>query len=139
VPDALQVADRFHLVQNVGNTLKTLLHSRRWRQPTTAAPPDASLASTATTTPSTAPQHIPQPTPRKRAVWEAVQQGRGLGQSLRQMAQALGRDRWTVRRYVALDEPPVYPARRPRATQLTPYVDYRGERWAQGCHNARRL
>jgi transposase len=29
--------------------------------------------------------------------------------------------------------------RRPRPTQLTPYLGYLAERWAQGCHNARRL
>jgi transposase len=73
-PDALRVADRFHLMQNIGNALKTLLHSRPWRQPATAAPPEVSLASTATTTASAATQHASQPTPRKRAIWEAVQQ-----------------------------------------------------------------
>jgi transposase len=140
VPDALQVADRFHLVQNVSDALKTLLHSRRWHQPTTAGQPsEASLASTTMPTPSADAPHGPQPTARKRAVWEAVQQHRGLGQSLRQMAQALGLDRRTVRRYVAMDQPPVYPVRRPRATQLTPYMEYLGKRWTQGCHNARRL
>jgi transposase len=80
-----------------------------------------------------------QPTPRKRIVWEAVQERRGLGQSLRQIAQALGADRRTVRRCLAMAQPPVYPVRRPRATQLTPYRDCLGERWARGCHNARRL
>jgi transposase len=40
---------------------------------------------------------------------------------------------------VALEQPPVYPPRRPRSTQLTPYLRYLAECWAQGCHNARRL
>ena len=30
-------------------------------------------------------------------------------------------------------------ARRPRPTQMTPYLSYLAERWAQGCHHARRL
>jgi transposase len=138
VPDALQVADRFHLVRNVGDALKTLLHSRRWRPPTPAAPregaPCGALANAAELL-----SKPPQPTPRKRAIWEAVQQHRGLGQSLRQIAQALGLDRRTVRKYLAANQPPVYPARRPRPTQLSPYLSYLAERWAQGCHNARRL
>jgi transposase len=131
-PHALQVADRFHLVRNVGDALKTLLHSRRW-QPSSAAalPPPASATGS--------PGHTPQPTPRKHAVWEAVQERQGLGQSQRQIAQALGLDRRTVRRYVALEQPPVYPPRRPRPTPLTPYLSYLAKRWAQGCHNARRL
>lgn len=138
-PDALQGADRFHFVQNVRDALNTRLHSRRWRQPATAAPPDVWLASTAPPTLFATPQHVPQPTPRKRAVWEAVPQRRGLGPSLRQVAQALGRDRRTVRRDLTREQPPVSPVRRPRATPLTPSMAYRGERWAQGCHQARRL
>jgi transposase len=138
VPEALQVADRFHLVRTVGDALKTLLHSRRWRPPTPASPregaPCGALANGAEL-----PSKPPQPTPRKRAIWEAVQQHRGLGQSLRQIARALGLDRRTVRKYLAADQPPVYPARRPRPTQLTPYLGYLAERWAQGCYNARRL
>jgi transposase len=51
----------------------------------------------------------------------------------------LGLDRRTVRKYVVLEQPPVYPPRRPRPTQLTPYLGYLTERWAQGCHHARRL
>ena len=33
LPQAQQVADRFHLVQNVSLALQDLLHSRRWQQP----------------------------------------------------------------------------------------------------------
>jgi Transposase len=36
-PATLQVADRFHLVQNVSGALKTLLHTCRWDQSTMAA------------------------------------------------------------------------------------------------------
>jgi transposase len=140
-PEALQVADRFHLVRNVGDALKALLHSRRWQQPSIATPPEIGLVATSAPPASAAegPGNTVQPTPRKRLVWEAVQERRGLGQALRQIAQALGVDRRTVRRYVAMAQPPVYPVRRPRPTQLTSYLDYLAERWAQGCHNASRL
>jgi transposase len=140
-PDALQVADRFHLIRNVSDALKTLLHAHRWREPAAMVPPVVSplVLSAPTVSSDAAPCKVPQPTPRKCAIWEAVQQLRGLGQSLRQIAHALGVDRRTVRKYLAADQPPVYPARRPRPTQLTPYVGYLAERWAQGCHNARRL
>jgi transposase len=140
-PDALQVADRFHLVRNVSDALKTLLHAHRWRQPATMVSPAVSprVPSAPPANSAAAPGQVPQPTPRKRAVWEAVQHRRNLGQSLRQIAQALGVDRRTGRRYLAADQPPVYPTRRPRPTQLTPYIGHLAERWAQGCHNARRL
>jgi transposase len=141
VPDALQVANRCHLVRHVSDALKALLHSRQWCQPATVPQPAQLPPSDATITVRLAetPQAAPQPTPRKRAVWEAVQQHRNLGQSLRQIARVVGLERRTVRRYLAADQPPVYPARRPRPTQLTPYLGYLAERWAQGCHKARRL
>jgi hypothetical protein len=98
-PHALQVADRFYLLRNVGDALKALLHSRRWQEPSSATPPDIGLVATSAP-PSSAAEaagHAVQPTPRKRLVWEAVQERRGLGQSLRRIAQALGVDRRTVR------------------------------------------
>ena len=79
-----------------------------------------------------------QPTPRKRLVWEAVQERRGLGQSRRQIAQALGVDRRTVRRDVAMAQTPVSPVRRPRPTQWTPPWNNLAERWAHGGPHARR-
>ena len=44
-----------------------------------------------------------------------------------------------MRKSLAGEQPPVYPPRRPRPTQLTPYLGYLAKRWAAGCHNARRL
>jgi transposase len=41
-PDALQVADRFHLVRHVSHALKALLHPRRWHQPATGSQPGLS-------------------------------------------------------------------------------------------------
>lgn len=140
-PDALQVADRFHVARNVSAALTTLLHSRRWHQPGTGLPPEP-LAHTPvppTVSPADAPPQASQPTPRKRAVWEAVQRHRDVRRSLRQIAHTVGLDRRTERQYLAAERPPVYPARRPRPTQLTPYLGYLAERWAQGCHNARQL
>jgi hypothetical protein len=140
-PDTLQVADRFHLVRNVSEALKALLHSRRWHPPATGSQPERSphASTTITVSPTESPPKAPQPTPRKRAAWEAIQQRRGREESLRQISQALGLDRRTMRRYVASAQPPVYPVRRPRATPLTPYREYLGERWGQGCHHAQRL
>ena len=140
-PDALQVAERFHLVRHVSDALKTLPHAHRWRPPAiTVQPAEAPpLATGPTPSPDAILSHASQPTPRKRAVWEAVQQGRGLGQSVRHIARAAGLERRTVRTSLAAAQPPLSPTRRPRPTQLTPYVGDPAEQWAQGCHKARRL
>ena len=55
-----------------------------------------------------------QPTPRQRARWEAVQEAKRQGLPLRAIARKLGLARKTVRKYVALGSPPVYPVRRSR-------------------------
>ena len=141
VPAALQVADRFHLVQNVSDALKTLLLARRWHQSTMAVEAEGSplASSVAPVRPAEGAQTAPRPTPRQCALWMMVQQRRDSGESLRQIARAIGLDRRTVRKYLAADQPPVYPVRRSRPTQVTPYLGYLGERWAQDCRNARRL
>lgn len=141
-PDALQVTDRFHLVRNVIDALKELLRSRRWVspdagvKPTGSSPTQESASGTALTA-GTAPEC--QPTPSKQARWEAVQQRKDSGQSALAIARELGMDRHTVGKYLAAERPPVYPQRRPRVTQLTPHLAYLQRRWAEGCHNARRL
>jgi hypothetical protein len=95
VPDARQVADRFHLVRNIGDALNALVHSRPWQQSTTAEKPETAPLDAPTTGPASSdirPKE-PQPSPRKRAFWEAVQQRKYLGQSVRHIPRALGLDR----------------------------------------------
>lgn len=53
-----------------------------------------------------------QPTPRQQAWWDAIQDAKHQGFSLRAIARDLGISRNTVRKYVAADSPPVYSPRR---------------------------
>lgn len=133
-PDALQVADRFHLVKNASDALKDLVRSHRWKMP---VPPD-STSSPPQPAPGR-PRCEPHPTLRKQVGWEAVQRCKGVGISLRAIAREVGMSRRTVRRYLNMDAPPVYPPRQPSRTKLTPHMSYLQERWAQGCHNSRQL
>jgi len=52
-----------------------------------------------------------KPTPRQQARWDAVQEAKNRGLSLRAVARVLGISRNTVRKYVTLDSPPSYPLR----------------------------
>ena len=71
------------------------------------------VASPRTTTPR-------KPTPRQQARWDAVQAENNRGLSLRAIAQTLGISRNTVKKYVTLESPPVYPSREMRPQpQLT--------------------
>jgi transposase len=53
-----------------------------------------------------------RPTIHQQARWDAIQEARGQGLSLRAMAKLLGMSRKTIRRYKAAISPPVYPSRR---------------------------
>ena len=57
-----------------------------------------------------------QPTRRQKAWWDAVQQAKGQGLSLRGIAKYLGISRNTVRKYLRVNSPPVYPLRRDPST-----------------------
>src|SRR5262249_47491797 len=84
LPAAQQVADRFHLLRNVGAALRTVLRSRRWHQPVPPAREEhmpQELRAVLPTTPSPQPR-CSQPTAQKRLAWEAVQQHKATGQSL---------------------------------------------------------
>ena len=61
-----------------------------------------------------------KPTPRQQARWDAVWAENNRGLSLRAIARVLGISRNTVRKYVTLESPPVYPPREMRPElQLT--------------------
>jgi transposase len=78
-PDALQVADRFHLVRNVSDALQDLLRSRRWAIPEAADwGPPTQQAAAPTRYIREAPRK-PGPTPLKQARWQAVQEARRRG------------------------------------------------------------
>jgi transposase len=71
-------------------------------------------------------QHLPpgstlarHPTIHQQTRWDAIQEARGRGLSLRAMAKQLGMSRKTVRKYKAAVAPPTYPTRR---TERVPIV-----------------
>lgn len=70
-PDALQVAERPHLVRHVSEARKALRHSRQWHQlmPATAPTESRPLASETQAGSAELPRTGRQLTPRKHAVW----------------------------------------------------------------------
>ena len=126
LPQAQQVADRFHLLQNVSLALKDLLNSRRWQQPASSGEPgSASSESRATRS--------------KRGRWEAVRDLKDSGLSLSAIARKLGLNRKTVSKYMASDQPPEYAGRPPGHSKVRPYLHHLRRKWIEGCHSARTL
>jgi len=158
-PDAVQVADRWHLLQNLAEALEGILirKHRAVREAAQAAvapaaPPASDLP--AVPTPPEKPRDAeaaPSPTWASRAAREKagrrdrryeryreVVARHQQGESRRQIAAAVGLSRETVRRYLEAGTFPEI-ARRSNAAPIVGYLPYLQQRWQEGCHNARVL
>jgi len=137
-PQATQVADRWHILSNLGDAVEEFLIRAHIRLPVPAVEP-----------------HSPQETPnlplssfsatpacqrksqarllRKWKLYQQVQELHAAGMSLRKIGEELSLVRNTVRKYFRQAPEPPLPTPRPlRASQLDPYEDYLLEHWSQG-------
>ncbi len=142
-PQAIQVADRWHLLKNLGDARQRVF------EPYTAKLRRWAVAAQAPLIIRTADIPVSRPTQRQQersairrvARLERYQQVRHLHeQGWHQVAIAdfVGISLKTVRRYLAADG---FPERRPRhyPSKLAPFKGYVLRRWNEGCHNAVRL
>jgi transposase len=149
-PDAIQVADRFHLVANASAAPDEVLRSRKRRVEHVAVKAEPEL------TPSVEPAVPPPPLSRTKqgqqeararrtARWQLVRERRAAGFGIRQIARELGMGRITVRRLLATPEPPRNrPPERPgpgglSSPSLQPFRGYLEARWQDGCSNIAQL
>ena len=156
-PEALQVADRFHILCNLTQALQRLLErlagTLRRSQLPDAVPPSSSPSTGASTESIESPTTISTSDPvklnrhqqqsqqrreRRKARFEAVRDAHQRGLTQRAIAKEFGLSRKTVRRFLRANEFPEQSPRR-RRTGLEPYRQYLEKRWAEGCHNASRL
>ncbi|HKI83855.1 MAG TPA: ISL3 family transposase [Candidatus Krumholzibacteria bacterium] len=141
LPQAIQVADRFHLVQNVHDAFETFVNSKRWITPPSVLTPSAQPPRPSE--PAGLEEPGAQPTPRKQELWEAVQDLRGQGHSLQGIARILHIARATARKYANRSSPIAYPRyANPRSARvrIEPFMPYLKRRWYEdGVHNIRQL
>jgi len=152
-PDAVQVADRWHLLQNLAQALEAALtHEQRAFQEATIAPVPGEIEAAAPPASGENPPASASPKPPNRAqrdsaarrerrmgLFEAVRRLYGEGYSLRTIAQKLGKSRNTVRKYIQMDAFPERKQRQRAPGQLAPFQAYLERRWREGCHNATQL
>ena len=138
LPEATQVADRWHLLKNASDALYKILQQeyaviRTYLEPKTAAKEEIFLQSQqkeAEETLTTAEQHRQERMNRAKELHD-------LGSSQKQIAQQLGVHPKTIQRYLHSSSAK---ARRSRAGHLTdPFQSYLLNRWNEGCHNATQL
>jgi transposase len=163
LPDAVQVADRWHLIKNLSEALQRLLSrmSSRLREAavdkpapedgntsSTPAdvgpsppppPPTASLTPAATRAPA-AQQRVDHNRQRRLALYEEIMRLHAAGRTLRAIAREVGLDRRTVHYFVQSEG---FPERAVRAASQPGRMDsikaYLQARAAQGCTNAAQI
>ncbi|MFJ5901614.1 ISL3 family transposase [Streptomyces sp. NPDC093064] len=140
-PDALQVADRFHLWQGLGRAVETCVGAHRecLRKPS----PNGMLPE-ATGGASGQPQDDSEPVgrraERKKAAHALVHELLAQGHSRRAIARHLGWGLNTVLRYANVERwQDTFRENRPRPSRLDPYKPYLERRFAEGCTNVTRL
>ncbi len=149
-PDAIQVADRWHLLKNLRDTLEELLETKRkclkaavntgsQDKPEQEASPvgKEQLGSSQNLTKKEKDSlaRRAKRLERYKAVMELHQQGLYISE----ISRRLGLSWKTVNKYIKADECPVYLVRQKRRSKLDPYMDYMTQRWEAGCHNATQI
>jgi transposase len=145
--EATQVADRFHLLQNLRKTLDEVftthhyalnaVNAARRQQPVLL--PDGRLAVPVPPPPipARAEQQATQRAAQRQALYEQVWALHRQGWTVVAIAAQVGRSCRTIERYLRR---PTWPGRQHRShygrSVLNPYQDYLLERWNAGCHTA---
>jgi transposase len=141
-PDAVQVADRWHLLRNCSDALQLVLDRNRGQ-----------LRDAARAVIARASAEAPPPEPKPASKLERHRQARQAdrdarfaevarlaqaGMGTRAITRATGLARNTVRRWLADGQPPTW-RKGERPSIVDPFVPYLHRRLADGCRNATRL
>ena len=154
-PDAVQVADRFHLTKNLGEVVVEVLkrHRADLREvivPTASSPrSDGGIPQAADLPGETSAAGVSrqawsqrrQQTRRSQRVarYEQMLALRERGLPIAAIAQELGVARRTIHRWLAVGSFSERTPRRRPPSPLAPFAEYLTCRWAEGCHNGTQL
>lgn len=156
-PQATQVADRWHLLKNLGDVVERLLVRERgaWHDAlvgvTTEEDQDATvdpapddetvMPSSHTSTPRATQAAQEQHARRTRRIarYEEVRLLHRQGWSGHAIARTLHLSRTTVQSYLTSEAAPILRPRGRKYSKLDPYKEYLARRWQEGCHNAQVL
>ena len=144
-PHAIQIADRWHLLRNVGTALEKVLarhhdtikhafgrQQEQHEQEHTPVPPTPVVISHA--------ERIHQSRrDRRLARYQEVRKLSEQGWSFASIARMLGMNKKTVAKFVQAEQFPEARPRGDRRRKLTPYLSYLQSQWEAGDHNAARL
>jgi transposase len=142
-PQAVQIADRWHLLKNLGDTVQRVLakHPKTLREAVRQAHEHLLVTTTANEQQeiSSMPEaHTPPDITYRQMLFDEVKALAAQGESTRTIARKLHLHRQTVARYRELDELPqrITPQ---NISSVVAYLPYIQRRWAEGCRNGKLL
>ena len=149
IPEATQVAARFHLVQNLRQAVERELavHRRELRVSLSSPPPPPEPGGEKKThqirVRSRVVEHrqemVEQHRQEKIELFQKVQQMKAGGKKVVEIAQQLGVNRRRLDRWLRLREFPERGRMQPRPGRVESFREYLRERWEQGCPHGREL
>ena len=149
-PNAIQIADRFHLIKNLAEALEKVFndHSPELKvvekslsiSPVICQQGSEALRVPLPPSPPETVSRAQQRRSRRLAIYEQVIKLRQQGWSAKAIAMKLGIGKTTVFRYLGACQFPERKGRSDRGRSLIdPYKDYFLERWNAGCHEGKQL
>lgn len=143
-PQAVQVADRWHLLQNVRQCLQRVVDrfspalraqlSKKAQEQMTGVQSESPVFEE-----EVSEEPVPnEKTDYRQETFDRVHELRREGKGIREIARLTGICRITVRRYLAHQQLPQR-AQRPRRSSLDTHQEYLRRRWEEGCQNAAEL
>ncbi|MET7403565.1 ISL3 family transposase [Dactylosporangium sp. NPDC005572] len=138
-PDAIQVADRWHLWRNLGEAVEAVVVAHRASlaepptQPTEAAQPPQPKLLPQPEEPAAVPDKEIRLVTRTRERYTQVQQLLAEGASRAEVSRRLGLDPQTVRRFADATSIDELLANTRRDSLIDPYTSYLHQRWNDGC------
>jgi len=146
-PDAVQVADRWHLLRNLGDAVRSVIDrqhaavrraARHVGERTAGSREPASPAGPDIAQPSAAALRSQACLARRQDRYEQAARLHAAGCSIAGIALQLGAERKTIRRWLRAAGPSLW-RKPPRTGVLASHLAHLERRWAEGCRNAARL
>jgi len=145
-PNAVQVADRWHLLKNLGDLVERFFFQNHQLLADAAAQLHAAqiakeialdlpIPEKANST-STGEKPVPA---RRQKLFDSIKDLQSKGKPIRAIARELKIARNTVRKYLACDTVPRYRSEKGRKSNVSRFAAYLEKRWREGEQNASRL
>jgi transposase len=142
-PQAIQVADRFHLLCNLTSAVERVLAQKRTLLAKAIAPANIELSPPTETMPAAARTRVEQIREDRRnrrvARYEEVVALYRNGMSQQGIGRTLHIGRKTVRRFLRAGQFPERATPHRKPPRVNTFQETLNRRWAEGCHNATKL